>query len=463
MFSRRQFAVGGLASIAFAGLARRALAAPGQDPGFEVPGYGSLVPDPGGLLDLPEGFTYRILSQAGETMDDGFRVPDYFDGMGCIPVDRMRVALVRNHELAPGDTALGPAGDDAKLQQRLRARPHFAVGEDGRVLPGGTTTILYDLGSGRKEREYLSLAGTAINCAGGTTPWGSWLSCEEVAENKVDGPVGRNHGWIFEVSARQRGLTRPRPLKALGRFRHEAAVVDPRTGIVYMTEDQDDGLFYRFLPDGPRRLSEGGRLQALGLRDFPEGADARNWNGKVIENGGSRQAVWIDLDGPDNPHGDLRMRGHKAGAALFARGEGIHNGTGELYFTATSGGTAQIGQIFRYVPSPQEGQPGERDAPGRLQLFAESDDTARFNYVDNITVTPWGHLIACEDRSDDGDTNHLKGFTSDGRVYTLAALRAPTELAGACFSPDKSTLFVNVYAPGRTLAITGPWSSVRVG
>ncbi|HEV2746673.1 MAG TPA: alkaline phosphatase PhoX, partial [Allosphingosinicella sp.] len=329
--SRRQFAASGLATLAFAGLARRGLAAPAEDSyRNQVAGYGPLVPDPRGLFDLPAGFGYRVISAAGEAMDDGFVTPDHFDGMGCFALGGSRVALVRNHELQPGHRALGPAGGRAPLEARLRALGHYGAYHGGGPLPGGTTTLVCDLRSGRRLAHYLSLAGTAVNCAGGVTPWGSWLTCEETELKPGEG-VRRDHGWVFEVPARRRGLAEPVPIKAMGRFRHEAAAVDPRTGIVYLTEDQRDSLFYRFLPDVRTRLAAGGRLQALGLRDAPRGGDTRNWSARAWRPGDWREAVWIDLDGVDSPSGDLRRRGHAAGAALFARGEGIHHGAGEFY------------------------------------------------------------------------------------------------------------------------------------
>jgi secreted PhoX family phosphatase len=251
------------------------------------------------------------------------------------------------------------------------------------------------------------------------------------------------------------------PLKGMGRFRHEAACIDPRTGVVYLTEDQPDSLLYRYLPNDRRNLARGGRLQALALRDAP--ADTRNWSGVSFEPRAWREVRWVELDGVDAPADDLRTRGAAQGAAVFARGEGLHWGEGELYFTATSGGAAKIGQIFRYVPSAQEGGAGERDAPGRVQLFVESRDPRAFDYVDNITVAPWGHLIACEDKYTENPVNHLKGILPDGRTYTLGrnVFRDQAEIAGACFSPDGSTLFLNIYWPGITLAITGPWRSFR--
>jgi secreted PhoX family phosphatase len=169
---------------------------------------------------------------------------------------------------------------------------------------------------------------------------------------------------------------------------------------------------------------------------------------------------WIDLEGIDSPNDDLRTFGAAAGAAIFARGEGIHRGRGEYYFTCTSGGAAKIGQIMRYVPSRAEGWPGEARAPATLQNFVESTSSAILDYGDNLTVAPWGHLIVCEDRSGNA-RNYLRGVSPDGRVYTIARLLAETELAGACFSPDAKTLFLNVYRPGKTLAITGPWRDVR--
>ena len=262
--SRRQFTMTGLASAAFPGLVSRALAADTPSYRNEADGYGPLRPDPQGLFDLPEGFSYQVISRAGEAMDDGYVTPDKFDGMGCFALDAHRVALVRNHELQPGDKALGPTGGLARLQARIAREPFFGADKAGAPLPGGTSTIVYDLRSGRRERHYLSLTGTAVNCAGGITPWGSWLSCEESVIDAKD--VGAAHGWVFDVPARQRGLVRPVPLKALGRFRHEAAAVDPRTGIVYLTEDRADGLFYRFLPSGEGQARARRAAAGLGLR-----------------------------------------------------------------------------------------------------------------------------------------------------------------------------------------------------
>lgn len=417
-----------------------------------MPAYGPLVPDPEGLLDLPTGFRYRVISSFGERMDDGFLSPDSYDGMGCFALDERRVVLVRNHELKADEQEVGP----------IRGKPRSAIDAYDRntrdlVLPGGTTTLTYDMVSGRVESQHLSLVGTIRNCAGGITPWGSWLSCEEDVTLAGDG-VGRDHGWVFEVPARARGLVAPVPLTAMGRFNHEAAAVDSRTGIVYLTEDRDDSLLYRFLPNVKGDLIHGGRLQALALAE-PGLVDSRNWHGADISHGAWKATRWIDLDGVESPGDDLRLRGHAHGALLFARGEGIHFGEGEFYFCCTSGGAARLGQIMRYRPSRFEGQPEERSEPGQLQSFVESTNAADLNFGDNLTVAPNGHLIICEDQYTDTVVNHLRGITPAGEIYTFARLHTQTELAGACFSPDGRTLFVNVFSPGKTLAITGPWAA----
>jgi len=463
-FSRRGFLGAGATSLAFAAFSARA-----QDEAVEaetylneVEGYGALVPDPKGLLDLPSGFRYQVISQAGETMSDGFLVPGKADGMGCFPVDAERVLLVRNHELSVSDIHNGAFGLSERLADRVDRTKVWDFHNGQRPLPGGTTTQLYNLKTRQTERQHLSLAGTIVNCAGGVTPWGSWLTCEETTlEQGLE--VGKDHGWVFEVPSAHVGLIQPVALKGLGRFKHEAACIDPRTGVVYLTEDVADGLFYRFLPNDRRNLAAGGRLQALGLTEAPEGSDTRNQEEKTFPIGATKAVRWIDLDGVDNPYDDLRRRGHAQGAAVFCRGEGVFFGQGELYFACTAGGAAGSGQIFRYVPSPDEGQAGEKDQPGKLQLFVESQNDRVLDYADNLVVAPWGHVIVCEDRYSDTLRNHLRGVTPQGKVYTLGrnVFTGNSEFAGACFSPDGGTLFVNVQNPGITLAITGPWASVK--
>jgi len=395
---------------------------------------GPLIPDPAGVIDLPAGATYEVVSRLGDMMDDGLTVPDKADGMGCFLLEDGSWALVRNHELKVSDEAGGvlPTGYDQ--------------GPGGAPLPGGTTTLVLDPVTLGVRRQHRSLAGTIKNCSGGITPWGTWMTCEEDVTKPGD-EAGREHGWIFEVPAAAAGLVDAVPLRAMGRFRREAAAVDPRTGIVYMTEDRDESAFYRFIPNIPGNLAEGGRVQVAVLGDVP--ADTRNWSAATFAPGGWSALAWRDIDNVEAPEDDLRFRAAEMGAAIFARGEGIHMGDGELYFCCTSGGSARMGQIFRVVPSAG-GQ------PDRMQLFFESESADQFNYGDNLTVAPNGHLVVCEDQYTDIVDNHLRGITPGGQAYALGRLRMQTELAGACFSPDGKVLFVNAYSPAMTLAIRYP-------
>ncbi len=442
--TRRRFTQA-LGSVAFIGLASNLAACQGKPVKKATDVYGALQLDPNGLLDLPKGFSYKIISSFEEKMSDGYNVPDRADGMGCFDLGDNKIALVRNHEMKKGHTGDGPFA-----QTPPQDIPFYDRLEDGDILPGGTTTIHYDMATHEKTNEFLSLVGTIRNCSGGITPWGTWLTCEEDMTLAGD-DVEKNHGWVFEVPAAATGPVEAVPLKGMGRFNHEAAAVDPRTGIVYLTEDRDDSLFYRFIPNVQGQLDKGGKLQALAFKDAPNGADSRNWDNVTFTPGSSKEVFWVDLEDTDSPKDDLRIRGHKKGAAIFARGEGVHWGDNELFFCCTSGGAEKIGQIMCYKPSITEGK------PSTIKLFLESTDKDTFNFGDNLTVSPDGHLIVCEDQYSLIVNNHLRGVTPDGRLYDFAKLNAQTEMAGACFSPDGSTLFVNVYSPTKTLAITGPW------
>ncbi|WP_053094216.1 alkaline phosphatase PhoX [Cellvibrio sp. pealriver] len=449
-----------------------------QDPVYGIDKVGQLLLDPAGILNLPRHFSYRVISRTGDRMSDGLITPSAPDGMAAFPVpgNPSQCILVRNHELASSLDEIDPFGGDRKL-----ARKH--VGDKAydnhlltmRPVNGGTSTLLFDHRSGRVERSHLSLIGTARNCAGGATPWGSWLTCEESLVGKLQG-YGREHGYVFEVPSLSKGLVDAVPLKDMGRFMHEAAAVDSTSGIVYLSEDYERGLFYRFLPKVPGKLAQGGRLQALAIRGWPK-ANTRNWPEDSTDKHAQSVAInqrfeceWIDLEEVTSPDGDLSKRGEAKGAAIFARGEGLafalrDDNTREVLFAATGGGPNRIGQVWRYQPSPYEGTAREAEQPGTMELLYESHNRAVLESCDNIAVAPWGDLIICEDSySDNPDTvNYLRGLTPEGKIYTLAMNAHPEkgEFCGACFSPDGTTLFVNIQRPGMTLAITGPWGHLR--
>lgn len=459
--SRRRFLGSAAAiSLGFTGLGCARTDISASDIGVG-PAFGPLLDDPDGIIALPPGFSYRIVSRHGERMSDGFFVPTRHDGMAAFRGPDGTTLLVRNHEVTPGgDLGEGAFGADLSLLSRVDRSLLYDAGADGVPALGGTTTLQYDTATQRLVSHHLSLAGTLVNCAGGPTPWGTWITCEEIV-SPAGGRWAREHGYNFEVAAGLDGLpVRAVPLEAMGRFKHEAVAVHPASGVVYQTEDLVDGLLYRFIPDVPWELVRGGRLQALAVRDR-RGLDTRNFEARLVEPGVPMEVEWIDLDGVESPDDDLRYRGHEAGAARFARGEGIFygelGGVPEVYMACTNGGAARKGQIWRYRPSPDEGTPGERERPGTLELFVEPNDGTIIENADNLTVAPWGDLVVCEDGTGD---DYLLGITPEGEIYQLARnLNGSGEFAGACFSPDGSTFFVNMQADGWTLAITGPWES----
>ncbi len=263
MTTRRQFI--GVSALAFAGLQRYALAATASR---VIQPFGPLVKDPDRILDLPDGFSYHVLSKNGEPMADGFKVPGKPDGMAAFPGPDGKIVLVRNHELALAMTGMGPFPNNNRFPDNLDPALSYDPGQDGKHPHlGGTTNLVFDPLTGETVTQFLSLIGTDRNCAGGPMPWGSWITCEEPED--LHTPRGRNHGWCFEVKARPPRVSRRAvPLKALGRYRHEAVALDPATGILYLTEDRTDGLLYRFIPERKNDLTAG-KLQALAIVGEP--------------------------------------------------------------------------------------------------------------------------------------------------------------------------------------------------
>ena len=392
-------------------------------------GYGRLVPDRQGLLDLPRGFSYRILSEAGDRLRGGGRVPGKHDGMAAFAGGGGATILVRNHELE------GARDEGAAVEGR---RPYDAA------EPGGTTAIVVGPDR-RKVDESVASSGTRVNCAGGRTPWGTWLTCEE---DRSD-----DHGYVFEVvPGEDEGALSREPIRAMGFFAHEAAAIDPRTGIVYLTEDNERGgvvrdgeqdpqlqsFLYRFVPSdrsrGPGTLQRGGRLQALFLEERPAARAGGLTRRRGVE------AAWKDVD-PEDAHDSALDRG----AVRFSRLEGADFAGGALWFSDTAGGERGLGQMFRYRPGPNT-----------LELFLESGEPGGMKAPDNVVVAPWGDVWFVEDS--DGRRNRVVGITPEGRTYTFASYRGgESELAGPCFAPDGQTFFLNVYEPGITIAVWGPF------
>ncbi|MDH4090303.1 MAG: PhoX family protein [Cyclobacteriaceae bacterium] len=457
--TRREFIrSSAMVGIGFLGLYKYAVADASVIPAEPGYGYGPLIPDRKRIFNLPKGFSYQIISKQGTPMSDGLLVPGKGDGMATFTGNNDRTILIRNHENIPNDLRNGPFGRRNELLFKVDKRKFYDYGSGRFPCIGGTTTLVYNHQTKKVEKEFLSLVGTIRNCAGGPTPWNSWITCEETLE-KANGTLEKDHGYVFEVPATENGgLAEPIPIKAMGRFNHEAVAVDPKTGIVYLTEDDAEGLLYRFIPSMPGKLHQGGTLQALAYRD-QRSLDTRNWEGispYTLAVKKMSPVRWIDLDDIESPHNDLRHRGFVNGAARFARGEGMWHGNDEVYFACTNGGKKKAGQVFRYKPSPYEGTPRENETPGGIELFAEPNDKDILKYCDNLTIAPWGDVVLSE------DDNHpfLVGITPAGGYYKLGEnVGYESELAGAVFSPNGRTLFVNIQHAGLTLAIEGPWQS----
>ncbi|MFD8807217.1 alkaline phosphatase PhoX [Streptomyces sp. NPDC059597] len=412
-------------------------------------GYGPLVPDPDGLLDLPKGFRYQVLSREGAPLRSGEGpVPSHHDGMAAFSGRGGRTHLVRNHENRP------------TAEIRVPAVEGLTYDPEGH---GGCTALELD-SRNRVLSERVAIAGTAVNCAGGRTPWGTWLTCEETEDRAGDNGHTKDHGFIFEVHPTDPHRTGAVPLTAMGRFQHEAIAVDPRSGVVYETEDaflKPFGLFYRFLPHKPLggvgSLRAGGRLQAMRVPGVPDLSAVR-------ETGASFDGIeWVDVPDPLAAATPTRLQDYGSGGITHAQKlEGCYWGGTCVYFVSSFAHSAEgsaadhFGQIWRYDPHRR-----------RLTLVIvfgpDTDVQLPGESPDNICLAPSGGLMVCEDGN---GAQHVFGVTRGGEVYAMARGRQNIgtpekpewgEFAGVTFSPDGGTMYVNCYTPGTTFAVTGPW------
>jgi secreted PhoX family phosphatase len=408
-------------------------------------GYGPLVPDPAGLLSLPEGFSYTVVAEAGVTLlQSGEPTPSDADGTASFARHRGGTVLVNNHEI------------DGSEPFKVPHLPGLVYDE---TAFGGTTTIEVD-GAGNRVSEVVSLAGTHVNCAGGRTPWETWLTCEETEAIR-----GKPHGYVFEVDPHDMEANLdPQPIRALGRFAHESVAVDPHDDVIYLTEDatNPNGLLYRWTPSGGAPPLGKGSLRALaddaGDLDALQAFTSRGAfvpDLAVFTEPGTRlRARWVPV--PDRSAATLSTRRQLEQITRSRKLEGMWWGAGGAYFVAsfarTSDGSAaqHDGQVWRIDPDED-----------RIELmlhfaYTPGDQDGDPDGPDNITVSPYGGLILAED----GDgANHLLGSTDDGEVFFLARNDMPgqSEFTGPTFSRDRRTLFANVQSPGHVFAIHGPF------
>jgi uncharacterized protein len=428
-----------------------------------VVGYGELQPTPEQdtgevYLELPRGFRYRVISRDYEIMSDGNPTPGIFDGTGAFAGPRGTTVLIRNHEnrSRPNELTVDvPAGKRYDPDQNVR---------------GGNTKLVVDRNR-RVVESFAVLGGTHTNCAGGVTPWNSWITCEEIfnygaAEDNRTPGTGVPHGYAFEIPADARGPVTPVPIVAAGRFAREAVAY--LGGILYQTEDRGDAAFYRFVPDRtPREWGDlatfGGTLQALKF----VGANRVNFDADEANPGESYPVEWVTIDEP-NPAVETdgqstRAQAKAKGAAIFNRTEGIWAVDKRVYFDCTSGGEAGAGQLWQYTPRGRD--------RGDLKLIFESPGADVLDAPDNLVPVPaTGDVFLQEDGG--GDEQFVRGVTKRGEIYDFAkTVMNGSEFCGGCFSPDGRTFFVSQQGErvagepsedsrALTYAIWGPWDAV---
>ncbi|MEL7538072.1 MAG: alkaline phosphatase PhoX [Pseudomonadota bacterium] len=493
-FLRSSAAAGGLALAApLNSLHARQVA--GFRPDFRN-GYGPIAPVADKttglpLLKLPKGFTYESFGWTGDIMSDGTLTPDRHDGMAVVDFQWRRgdfeMTLIRNHERGAGapDDPLPFIGNGQVPIYDSFQLPGVLAG-----IGGGTTAVTY--GRHGFTGSQATLGGTLSNCAGGPTPWGSWLTCEETT---VRGSAigAQDHGYVYEVPSPRLGPASAVPIIDMGFMDHEAVAVDPIRNQVYLTEDNGNNSgFYRFTPHNRCRrcgdLEGGGTLEMLRVVDQP------NANLANVQTGDTFVVDWVPVEDPNADPESFEsplpgfppitgtgksgpfLQGEANGGAQFNRGEGCWHRYGLTYFVDTSGGAAGKGVVWVYQP------PRRRRKHGLLKALFVSPDEATADNPDNVTVSPRGGVLVCEDggglvRSDGerefgarlvginrdgtsfifGENNVMIDSALEGRPFIAPNDYRGSEFAGATFSLFGRVLFVNIQTPGITFAITGPW------
>ncbi|WP_030264547.1 alkaline phosphatase PhoX [Streptomyces violens] len=430
------------------------------DDGTRQLGYGPLIDDPKGILALPAGFSYKIITRTGVTkLESGEYTPAKHDGTATFEGQRGATLLVNNHEIK------GPRADadhPVPLAKGLVYDPAAA---------GGCTVVEVSK-DGSHISEWVGIAGTSTNCAGGSTAWGTWLTGEETEDKAGENGMTKDHGYVFEVDPHdERAARDPKPVKAFGRYPHEAVVVDPKRGHVFLTEDaeQPNGLLYRWTP--PQGFQHGrGQLRTLAddagvlaaFKCFDSGGRFVDDLSRATEPGTVYGVDWVEVADRDARTTSVRKQ-FKDGEITRARKlEGMWWADGGVYVVSSyareESPVQHDGQVWFYNPARRT-----LTLKVRFGINADPSKEGTLDGPDNISVSPYGGLIIAEDGE---GVQHLFGTTEDGRTYPVArneinigTAEEPeySEFTGPVFSPDGETLFANIQDPGIMLAITGPW------
>ncbi|MEU9432095.1 alkaline phosphatase PhoX [Streptomyces sp. NPDC048252] len=353
----RAAAIGGSSAVLggtlWRGAAYAAPAQPGSGP------YGALGAADANGIRLPSGFTSRVIARSGQTVSGTsyawHNSPDggacYTDGTGWI--------YVSNSEINPS---------------------------------GGASAVKFSA-TGTITAAYRILSATRQNCAGGKTPWNTWLSCEEVDR----GYVYETDPWGTKAAVRR---------DAMGRFKHEAAAADPVRKVLYLTEDVTDGCFYRFRPTSWGDLSSG-TLEVL-----------------VAGTATSGPVTWSPV--PD-PTGATATRNQVSGAKRFNGGEGCYYADDTCWFT-----TKGDNRVWQYNAAAQTIELAYDDS-------LVTSGTAPLTGVDNVTGSASGDLFVAED----GGTMDICLITPDDVVAPFLRIdgQSGSEITGPAFSPDGTRLY----------------------
>ncbi len=441
-----------------------------------------LKDDPNGILALPEGFSYRIVTREGQT-DMAFgqgKTPGLHDGTGVVGQKHAGYTLILNHELGPGSA---------------NGVPHIpgTVYDPGAPMSGGCTVVNTDPDGGLLS-QWVGISGTIRNCAGGVTPWGTWLTCEE-SSNKAgsswsgggqSGVYQKDHGYVFEVYPDASSAQLPKPIKAFGRYDHEALAVEPKQRRVYLSEDASgpNGLFYRWTASSGKL--EKGFAEHLGDTEGTlEAMQIRLDDGTIVPDvayitsaqlGRPFQVTWIAVPDRDAKTVPTRQQFADGTVTRGKKFEGVwSNGEGCYIVNSYAFATADLppdaakhdGMVWFYNYKDETitlvtyfPHNGFAEGEGPSPKYADMT----FDGPDNVTVTPWGTLVLAEDGV---RASHVLSSVPGGPTYAIARNQvqigttngAPTysEFTGPTFSPDGKVLFVNIQTPGIQLAITGPW------